>query len=208
MASRSPKKARRTQEERTAAMRERLLNATVECLYELGYARTTTTAVVERAGVSRGAQLHHFPTKADLVATAVEYVMERRNEEFLQVFSGLDPDDDLAGQVVDALWRIFSGPTFYAWLELLVAARTDPDLAEKVNAIAERFQASVDQSFRAIFQIPADEYQEIAIAPRFTFLLLEGMALERIRKQSPKMEGRMLKALKALAPEGIAATRR
>ena len=61
-----PKKQRRTQEERTAAMRERLLNATVECLYELGYAKTTTTAIVERAGVSRGAQLHHFPTKADL----------------------------------------------------------------------------------------------------------------------------------------------
>lgn len=56
--SRSP---RRTQAQRSAEMRERLLDATVACLIEYGYAATTTARVVEKAGVTKGAQLHHFP---------------------------------------------------------------------------------------------------------------------------------------------------
>lgn len=200
------KPPRRTQEERTAAMRERLLNATVDCLFELGYAGTTTTAVVERAGVSRGAQLHHFPTKADLVATAVEFVMDRRNQEFYEVFTSLEPDEDLAAQVVDALWKIFNGRTFYVWLELLVAARTAPELSDKVNAIGERFQASVDDTFRAIFQMPEDA--KPPLAPRFTFAVLAGMALERIRNPDQEADERLLKALKNLAPGALESARR
>ena len=51
------------QEERTRAMRQRLLDACVECLVERGWSGTSTTLVSQRAGVSRGAQLHHFPTR-------------------------------------------------------------------------------------------------------------------------------------------------
>src|SRR3954449_2997046 len=69
------------QEERTRLMRARLLEATVECLVERGFAGTSTTLVSERAGVSRGAQLHHFPTKNDLVVAAVEHLAERRGAE-------------------------------------------------------------------------------------------------------------------------------
>ncbi|MDT5024109.1 MAG: hypothetical protein QOE61_535, partial [Micromonosporaceae bacterium] len=56
------KKARRTQEQRSAEMRVRLLDATIECLVEYGYAGTTTPRVAEKAGVTRGAQVHHFPS--------------------------------------------------------------------------------------------------------------------------------------------------
>src|SRR5687767_4439256 len=78
---------RRSQEERSAATRERLLDATVECLVDLGYAKTTTTEVVRRAGVSRGAQVHHFPTKADLVQNAVVHLASKRREELRNEFS-------------------------------------------------------------------------------------------------------------------------
>ena len=70
--------ARVPQEERTRAMRQRLLDATVECLVERGWSGTSTTLVSQRAGVSRGAQLHHFPTKNDLVLAAVEHLSARR----------------------------------------------------------------------------------------------------------------------------------
>ena len=75
-------KVRRTNEERSAETRARLLEATTECLVELGYSNTTTTAIAERAGVSRGAQLHHYPTKAELVTAAVEHLCERLDAEF------------------------------------------------------------------------------------------------------------------------------
>src|ERR1700693_2418964 len=66
------------QEERSAETRRRLLDATVACLFERGYAGTTTTEIAVRAGVSRGAQLHHFPRKDELVVSALEHVFELR----------------------------------------------------------------------------------------------------------------------------------
>src|SRR5688572_11844871 len=69
------------QEERTRAMRARLLEATVDCLVERGFSHTSTTLVSERAGVSRGAQLHHFPTKNDLVVAAVEHLTDVRGAD-------------------------------------------------------------------------------------------------------------------------------
>src|SRR5205823_12845827 len=80
---------RRAQAERRAETRGRLLDATLECLAELGYAGTTATEVVRRAGLSRGAQVHHFPTKAELVVAAVEHLFQRRHEEFRQAFADL-----------------------------------------------------------------------------------------------------------------------
>ena len=70
-------------------MRQRLLDATVECLVERGWSGTSTTLVSERAGVSRGAQLHHFPTKNDLVVAAVEHLSEQRGEELQRAADGL-----------------------------------------------------------------------------------------------------------------------
>src|SRR5437899_1441717 len=110
---------RRTQEERSALMRERLLDATVACLHDLGYARTTTAEIARRAEVSRGAQLHHFPTKALLVTTALEHLFERLVREFLQAFARLPKGANSGEGAIRLLWKIVSGPSFYAWLELL-----------------------------------------------------------------------------------------
>ena len=80
------------QEERTRAMRARLLEATVEVLVERGFAGTTTTLVSHRAGVSRGAQLHHFPTKNDLVFAAVDHLTRVRGDELAAAAARLPQD--------------------------------------------------------------------------------------------------------------------
>lgn len=196
------RRGRRTQEERTATMRTRLLQATIECLVEHGYVGTTTTAVVARAGVSRGAILHHFPTKADLVATAVEYAFELRVEAFRKNFARLPRDEGLVEAVLDALWKEINGPTYFAWLELVVAARTDPALRKKVAPIAALWTEGIDTAFREIFGVPrsADKHP-IALAPVVTFTTMEGLALEKIaRADDPSLEKRVLRALKTIAP--------
>lgn len=169
---------RRTQEERSAATRTRLLDATLECLSELGYARTTTTEIAERGGVSRGAQLHHFPTKAELVTEALLYLFDRRDEEFRAAFAKLPDDIDRAAAAVDILWAIVSGPSFHAWLELAVAARTDPLLKPKLVALNARFTENVTRTFKELFPRPSDAAPYWDLAPTFTFALLEGLALD------------------------------
>lgn len=130
--------ARRTQTERTAAMRARLLEATVECLLERGYAGTTTTLVSERAGVSRGAQLHHFPTKQALVLAAVEELSTRRGEDLRRAAAKMPDGPDRVRAVVEMLAEHFASPVFAAALELWVAARTDETLHAAVAPLEQR----------------------------------------------------------------------
>jgi AcrR family transcriptional regulator len=127
-----PATVRVPQEERTRAMRARLLEATVDLLVEKGYAGTSTTLVSERAGVSRGAQLHHFPTKQDLVVAAVLHVTEVRGAELAAAAENLPTGPKRTRAVLQVLGDHFTSPVFTAALELWVAARTDTDLLAEV----------------------------------------------------------------------------
>jgi AcrR family transcriptional regulator len=127
-------------------MQARLLEATVELLVERGFAGTTTTLVSERAGVSRGAQLHHFPTKNDLVVAAVEHITELRGAELSAAFATLSalpvatPADRRTRlrRMLEVLGDHFSSPVFSAALELWVAARTDDVLMAAVGPLEQR----------------------------------------------------------------------
>jgi AcrR family transcriptional regulator len=120
---------RRSQAERRATTRGALLDATLEVLAEVGYARLTTSHVVVRAGVSRGAQAHYFATKADLVVQALEHLTDRLVAELvarpLRRAVGPRRQYEL---LLNQLWDLHTGPASTALLELLVAARTDGDL--------------------------------------------------------------------------------
>jgi AcrR family transcriptional regulator len=126
---------RRTQAERSAAMRSRLLDATVECLVKYGYAGTTTPRVAERAGVTRGAQIHHFRSKEDLVVAAIEHLAQQRAQAAIREFGRVKATADLVSPVLDFLWEAHQGPLFIATMELWVAARTDPVLARQIERV-------------------------------------------------------------------------
>jgi AcrR family transcriptional regulator len=119
------------QQERSRATQQRLLDATIDCLIKYGWSGTTTTIVSETAGVSRGAQLHHYPTKSALVLAAVEHLTVRRAAELRAEAAGLDsPPESRARQAIDLLATAFTGPLFQAALEVWVAARTDTAVRE------------------------------------------------------------------------------
>jgi AcrR family transcriptional regulator len=126
------------QEERTRAMRARLLEATVECLVERGFSHTSTTLVSERAGVSRGAQLHHFPTKNDLVVAAVEHLTDVRGADLATAAARLPTGKRRTRAVLQMLADHFTGPVFTAALELWVAARTDEALLAAVAPLEQK----------------------------------------------------------------------
>lgn len=116
-------------------MRERLLDATIACLVDFGYAGTTVTRIAERAGVTRGAQVHHYRTKADLVTAAVTHLASQSAEFGWTQVARLADAEDPVGDLLDTLWDVHSGPTFTATVELWVAARTDPELRRHVATI-------------------------------------------------------------------------
>jgi AcrR family transcriptional regulator len=175
---RTAERRRSLQDERSEDTRTRLLEATIESLVAVGYARTSTTEIAERAGVSRGAQVYHYPTKAALVAAAVEHLLQRRYQELQQLFAERLPRTGGPGAAIDLLWRMFEGPTFAAWLEFVVASRTDPELHAAVVRQSEPFVNSVGEALRKY--LPEAAWNPVLRKPDFVFALLDGLALARI----------------------------
>ena len=135
----------RTQQERREDTRARLLAATLDCLVEHGYAGTTTQRVQDRAGLSRGALLHHFATKEALLVAAVTHVADAQIEA---VRSGAA---DGASDEAELLHSVMSGPLFLAGLELWQAARTEPALRAALLPAERRVGAAVRQLLEELF---------------------------------------------------------
>ena len=130
-------KPRRTQAERRAATRAALLDAAIECLVEEGYANLTTRKVAERAGVSQGAQMHYFPTRAEFVAESVRHLAIKLMAEVReQIPAGARGDHRRLEWLLDKIWAVHTGPIFQATMELWVAARTDPELRDSLRDVS------------------------------------------------------------------------
>lgn len=126
---------RRTQAERTAATRTALLEATIESLVETGYAGVTTAEIAARAGVTRGAQAHHFTNKAELVTEAVRYLTQKLIGEFVTPLQAHDDERATVEQTLDRLWAFHRSEVFAAAIELWSAARTDPELKRSLRTL-------------------------------------------------------------------------
>ncbi len=127
---------RAPKQDRSRATRQRLLAAAVACLAERGWAGSTVSAVALRAGVSRGAAQHHFPTREDLFTAAVEYVAEERCQALRALFPQGAAADRRA--VVAALVDGCTGPLFRAALHLWVAASNEDQLRARVTELEAR----------------------------------------------------------------------
>ncbi len=134
-------KARTPNPLRSARTRERLLKATIECLYELGYDRTSTVLVTKRAGVSRGAMLHQFPSKADLMMATSEYIRGLRRAAHNEALQGIDDPLEKLRRMVDISWSELSQPSGVARIEILLASRSDKDFGQRFATLNAQMYA-------------------------------------------------------------------
>ena len=210
----APRPRRLTQEERSAETRARLLDATIQSLVEVGYARTTTTRVCEIAGLSRGAQIHHFGTRADLVTSALEHLARRRIDEFRakvesvrsnggEPASGPDGAADPRGAGLDLLWESYSGPLFIAALELWVAARTDPDLYERLLPLEREIGRQIQQPWLGLADGATDPPPLARDLTQLSHHMMRGMVLQRILSPDDRQRRRQFDLWKELSGAAI-----
>ncbi|MGA0543672.1 TetR/AcrR family transcriptional regulator [Brevundimonas sp. VNH65] len=127
--------------ERSAQMRQRLVDAAIACLSRLGYAATTTQVVMEEAGVSRGAMLHHFPTKVDLIIAVAEAAALHQNRSVRRRLGQIPAGLDRYMALTRATWEAICQPPALALLEIMLASRSDPALGERFPQIAQQLEA-------------------------------------------------------------------
>jgi len=189
---------RRTQAERRAATARALLDATVSSLFEVGHARTTTTEICQRAGVSQGALFKHYPTKQALLAATAEHLFDTLLARYLEGFARVPAEADRVAEAARLLWRMFESPELAAAFELMIAARTDRELAQGLTPVVARHAEKLRGHARRLFP-------EAAGRPRFDLVLdamlelMQGMALSRVVDADEAHRKRLLQFMISLA---------
>lgn len=169
--------ARRSQAQRRAETRGRILTATEECLLERGYQATTITEVQERTGLARGTIQHHFPTRAELLVAAIAHLVDARIARFREEASRIDAGADRMQTVVDLVWRDLTSPIFFAGVELWVAARTDAALRAALVPQEARLFAEMRSLYAETLGEPYASDPRIETLVEFTVDLLTGLSM-------------------------------
>jgi len=184
-----PARSRREQREAT---RTRLLRAAVEVLIERGVAGTTTLEVQHRAGVSRGALLHHFPTHAQLLSATVGELVRRNEENIWREQACADDDADELARAIRTLAAAGAHASFSAELELWAVARTDAQLRDALRT-AERdalkeSERVMGQLFAAVSDRPGC-HAVVSLSIEF----IRGLVLSDILRTDPIRREQLLK---------------
>ncbi|SDJ16382.1 DNA-binding transcriptional regulator, AcrR family [Actinokineospora alba] len=188
----STEAVRQPQQDRSRATRQRLLAAAIDCLAELGWTGSTVSVVAERAGVSRGAAQHHFPTREDLVTAAIEYVTEERLAHLRQGLPDLPPGRDRTEFVVDTIGEMYASKLFSAALQLWVAASSDSQLREKVVPLEARVGREAHRM--TVEALGADESRPgVREAVQATLDLARGLGLANLLTDDAKRRSRVLR---------------
>ncbi|MGB3697494.1 MAG: TetR/AcrR family transcriptional regulator [Gordonia sp. (in: high G+C Gram-positive bacteria)] len=159
---------RKQQRERT---HQTLLDATMRCLVEFGYAGTTTQRIQEEAGVSRGALLHHFGSKTDLLVAAIHHIADIRLADVDVMVAEMGDGPQALVDMVAAMREAMTGPPFQAALELWTASRTDDQLRVALLPAERR----LGERIRTVF----NEHSGISDPQRSTIAFESLMALIR-----------------------------
>jgi AcrR family transcriptional regulator len=190
----------RTQAERSERTRAQLLDSTIECLLDLGYAGTSVNEICKRAGLSRGAQQHHFATKAELMAHALEYLVTKLGDQVMDAVQQLADDPDRVAKGIDLLWQSFSGTLSTAAMELWVAARTDPELRGAMLPVDRALGRTTFDLYRRLAwqDVPADRMDTLFW---LTVNLTRGLAMDAMIGGDEARRTHLLEEWKRIATE-------
>jgi AcrR family transcriptional regulator len=177
----TPKPARRSQAERSATTSARLIAATIQCLFERGYAATSTSLVAERAGVSRGAMLHHFATKVALMSSTVQETYASDIAAYTLALNDISLYQDSLEKLIDTAWQCFKSPGGVAQTEIWMAARSDKELAEAVVPV---HTAMTRRSVRALTYVMGhyEHHNEVSMEALLCYFIsaLRGLSIQSV----------------------------
>jgi AcrR family transcriptional regulator len=184
-------KPRQPQQERSRATRQALLDAAIASLGELGWSATTVAVVAERAGVSRGAAQHHFPTREALFTAAIDELMAAWISDLRMHRDELPVGAGRTRAVVDRIVEVYTGPLFRAALELWVAAASDAQLRAQIAPFEQRIGREAHRL--AVELLDADESRPgVREAVQAALDLARGLGLANLLTDDTRRRSRIV----------------
>lgn len=168
------------QARKSAQTRTVILEAAIDCLADHGYARTTTQLIAQTARISRGAMLHHYATKQDLIANVIDYTFSKRTEQFSTQIGELSEKERVEDQAgLELVWQSFQSREYTAYLELSVAARTDEELRAIFDPKAREFDQAWFSKMIDLFPEWHDRQDRLQLATDFSHAVMEGLLINK-----------------------------
>ena len=186
-----PRKPRRTQAERSAQTQRKLIEAAIVVLHRMGYGATTSGLIAEEAGVSRGAMLHQYPTKVDLMLAVVSEVYARETAEYGERSAAAPTPRERFFQYPDLMWDVLTRPSAMAVLEILMGSRSDPELAARLAPLQRQIEATSKATVDRILQ-DADlpDLPEFNAMRRLFVAAVRGLSIDlMLLKDRAELEG-------------------
>lgn len=184
------------QAEKSAMTRRTILDAAVDCLVEEGYTRTTTALIASRAGVSRGAMMHHFPSRLAVLNAVIQHLHQRRLSEYKELMKNIDLAEETLTRSaikksVEAAWKYVNLPSFVAYQELLAASRTDPELSDILQHVEKDFEKHFLRTVKVVFP-HWEKLNVLEQANDLVQFLMQGMALSHMASRKQQRARRII----------------
>jgi len=172
-------------------LKERITDAAVELLINEGVAKTTTVAVQKRAGVSRGALLYHFPSRAELLASTIERLVRLNEQQINESF----PDDATRGADIEQALIVLSDnmakPSYLAEMELWAISRNDQELREALYQAEKAARSDLDRVVGKLLE-PWKKHEEYQLLANLCVEFIRGVAFSDLLRRRPEYRGRMI----------------
>jgi AcrR family transcriptional regulator len=177
------------QESKSSEMRETILEATLDCLADHGYANTTNSLVCKQADISRGAMLHHYHTRQDLIVATIEYAFYKHLSNFSKLVARLaDSERQDRNSAIAIDWHLCQTREYKAYQELQVASRTNPELRKVFNPRARHHDLTWKEELLKIFPEWRKDMRKLELSRRFIRSMLDGMSINREQWKDPSVE--------------------
>lgn len=171
---------------RAQVTREKLMSAALDCIVDLGYRGATMDEVVARASLSRGAQMHHFPTKLSLVDAAFSFMLDGLIDDVRTHTDLIRERREQPEELFTHLWKTyFSGRVFSVTMEIVVASRSDSELKALAAATSDRFHRALDDCWYILCRNRAIVGNRLILLLNLTVTLLRGMGFQKVLWDRP-----------------------
>ena len=183
---RVPAPRRRTQAERSEETRTRILKAAASLIRKRGYARFRTAEVAEAAGLSRGAQLHHFPTKDSLVVATLEHVFDQAQAVSRKRASSVNQPRDLIESVIADAREFFFSEHFMVAIDIVLSTSTNQSVRKQILDISRKARRPVETAWAEALAANGVSGELASDIVALTLSLVRGMALRTLWDNDPK----------------------
>lgn len=193
----------RTQQQRREETVARLLQASIDTIIEVGYARASAAVITKRAGVSVGALFRHFETMGDFMAATAYEVLRRQLETFTKQVAEIPADRPALPAALTILRDITAGSTNAVLYELMVAARTDEKLKETLQNVLGQYSAKIHEAARALPGAESFPEETFPVIVALMTNVFDGAAIVRGVLPQPELEEQRIPMLTALLTAGL-----